>query len=99
MTATIALIVNVLTSLLPIIGSVAPTSASGIIALLEEIIPTVVKEATDLIAPIQNIIAALTGSGAVTAAQVAQLQAQSAALDAALDAAAADDSLTGGASA
>ena len=94
MTSVVSIIVQLLTSLLPIIGNLAPASIGSTITLLENIIPVVVKEAQDLIAPVQNIIAALQGSGSVTSDQVAQLQAQSATLDATLDAAAANDGLS-----
>ena len=89
------IVVDLLTNLIPIVGSFAPAAMQSTIAMLEAIVPAVGREAQDLIAPVQNIIAALQGSGIVTHEQVAALQVQSAALDAALDAAAADDGLTG----
>ena len=95
MGAILPLIVTVLESLLPIIGGATTGQMSNIITLLEKIIPTVVQEATDLVQPIQNIIASLSANNNVTADQLSQLASQSAALDAALDAAAKDDGLTG----
>lgn len=93
MSAIASLIVTLLTQLLPLIGSLTSGSTSNIISILEQILPTIVKEATDLIAPVQNIIAAIQGSGTVTADQVAALAALNAQLDAAFDAVAKDDSL------
>ena len=93
MGAILPLIVTVIESLLPIISGAPTGQVSNIIVLLEKIIPTVVQEATDLVQPIQNIIASLSSNSSVTADQIAQLKAQSDALDAALDAIAAQDNL------
>ena len=93
MGAILPLIVTVIESLLPIINGATTGQVSNIIVLLEKIIPTVVQEATDLVQPIQNIIASLSSNSSVTADQIAQLKAQSDALDAALDAIAAQDNL------
>ena len=93
MGAILPLIVTVIESLLPIINGATTGQVSNIIVLLEKIIPTVVQEATDLVQPIQNIIASLSSNSSVTADQIAQLKAQSDALDAALDASAAQDNL------
>jgi hypothetical protein len=59
------------------------------ITLLEQILPLAENEVASLVPSIQNIIAALQGSGAVTAAQVTALQSLSAQYDAAFEAAAA----------
>jgi hypothetical protein len=82
-----------LESLLPMLASATSGQTQNIITLLENIVPVIVKEASDLVAPVQNIIAQLQTGAQVTPAQIAALQAQSDALDAALDAAAADDKL------
>ena len=47
-----------------------------------------IKEAEDLVAPIENIIASIKGSGAVTADQLTALEALNAQIDAEFDAAA-----------
>ena len=93
MTAIASLVVSLLTQLLPLVGSMAGGQVGSIITLLEQIIPVVVKEATDLVAPIQNIIAQLQGSGVVTPDQITALAALNAKIDAEFDAAAAADSV------
>ena len=93
MSAIITLVVTMLESLLPMLASATSGQTQNIITLLENIVPVIVKEASDLVAPVQNIIAQLQTGAQVTPAQIAALQAQSDALDAALDAAAADDKL------
>lgn len=89
MTASIAqIIVSLLSALLPLVGNLASGAVGNIISLLEEIIPVAVKEAEDLVAPIENIIASIKGSGAVTADQLTALEALNAQIDAEFDAAA-----------
>jgi len=90
----VTLIEGILSEILPLVDNIAPAGIQNIINILEKAIPFAVQAGTDLIAPIQNIIAAIQGTGNVTADQITQLQAQSAALDAALDAAAKDDGLS-----
>jgi hypothetical protein len=77
--------------ILPLIGSVSSGGLSSIISLLEEILPVAVKEAEALVPSIQNILAAIEGSGAVTPAQLSSLASLSAQYDAAFDAAATAD--------
>ena len=89
----VTLIAGILEEVLGLAGSVTSGQAQNIIGLLERVIPVAVQTATGLLQPIQNIIAALNSSGALTADQVAALQTQSDAVDAALDAAAATDGL------
>ena len=93
MSAIATLVVTLLTQLLPLVGSFTSGSLASTISLLEEILPTIVTTATELVAPVQNIIAALQGSGAVTAAQATSLAALSAQCDAAFDAIAQTDSV------
>lgn len=95
MNSTISLAISAFEALLPELGKIEYPSIQKVIAFLETAVPAAIQEGADLIQPVQNIIAALTGNGNVTADQVAALQAQSDALDAALDAAAKDDGLAG----
>lgn len=89
----VTLIAGILEDVLGMAGSVTSGQAQNIIGILERVIPVAVNTGTALLTPIQNIIAALNGGGSLTAAQIAQLQAQSDAVDAALDAAAQADGL------
>lgn len=77
---------------LTVIEDLAPLATTGsqignVISMLETWLPIVAKEATDLITPIKNIIGALSSGSAVTADQLAALQALDAQADAAFDAA------------
>jgi len=90
----VTLIAGILQEVLGIAGSVTTGQAQNIIGILERVIPVAVSTATGLLQPIQNIIVALSGSGALTADQVSALRTQSDAVDAALDAAAAQDGLS-----
>ena len=89
----ILLAIQAIEALLPEIASATPTSVQKVINLLENAIPIAVQLGEALVAPIRNIIAQLEGSGAVTAAQVTDLNAQLDAAEQALDAAAAADGL------
>lgn len=82
------MVVNLLTALLPTLGATS-TIVDQVIVTLIQILPIVVNEATALIAPIQNIIAALKSSTEVTPAQMTQLEALEAQTFAAFDATAA----------
>jgi len=82
-----AMIVNLLTALLPALGS-SSAIIDQVIATLIQILPVIVNEVTALIVPVQNIIAALESSTAVTPAQMTQLVALQATADAAFEAAA-----------
>jgi hypothetical protein len=86
MTAIVGAVVALLTNFLPLISS--SSQVSSIVSMLIQIIPTVVKEAQDLVQPIKNIIAALQTNAATTAEQLAQLQTLDAVVDASFDAAA-----------
>lgn len=91
----ITLIGPILEELLSLAGSATSGQVQNIINMVERFVEAAVNLAPSLIQPLQNIIAELSSNGAVTADQLTQLQAQSAALDAALDAAAKDDNLSG----
>lgn len=89
MDSTIALITS---TALTIFEDVAPlitdsSTIGKVISALETYLPIVATEATDLITPIKNIITALSSNAAVTADQIASLQALDAQADAAFDAA------------
>ena len=89
MSAILTTILALVEELLPsLVSGSAATTIAKVIALLEQIIPVVIQEAQALEQPVRNIIAALQGSGALTADQLAALAAQEATLDAAFDAAA-----------
>jgi len=79
-------IVAMLTQILPTLGA-GSGMVESIITTLIQLIPVVVKEAQDLVAPVQNIIAALR-TKAVTPAQITAMQQLDAVADAAFDAAA-----------
>lgn len=87
----ITLILSILADLVPMVSN--SSTAGKIIAMLQNILPALVGELQALISPVKNIIAALQGNGALTADQVAALQALDAECDAALDAAAKDAGL------
>lgn len=82
-------ILTLIEGLLPTLGVASTSVVAQILVALIQIVPIVAQEATDLIVPIKNIIAALQTSGAVTADQLLQLQDLDAQCDAAFDAAAA----------
>ena len=88
MSSIATVIVNLLVQLMPLIGQMSGGAVSNIITMLENIIPIVVKEATDLLVPIQSIISDLRGSGVLTPDQLAATEALSAKVDAEFDAAA-----------
>ena len=84
------LIVTLLTQLLPLVSKAGVSSdIEAVISTLIQILPTVVQEATDLVAPISNIISALQGNATVTTAQLDQLASLQAAMDQSFEAAAA----------
>ena len=82
-------VVALLTQLLPILSTSAGSTVIAVINALVQIIPVVVQEATDLVAPIKNVIAALSANPAATADQLATLAALDAQVDAAFENAAA----------
>lgn len=91
----VTLVAGILEDLLGVAESATTGQASSIISMIERFIQAGAALVPSLITPLQNIINQLNGNPALTADQVATLQAQSAALDAALDAAAKDDNLSG----
>ena len=80
-------------AILPYAASMTPPAVQAVILMLEKMVPIAAAAAPAIIASVQNIVTALRGSGAVTADQVAQLDAQATAMEAALDAQAAIDGL------
>ncbi len=86
-----ALISSLLTSLLPLIAHASNVQVGSIITTLIQLIPTVIKEATDLIGPIKNIISALNSNVTTTPEQLATLAALDAQCDTAFDTAVAAD--------
>jgi hypothetical protein len=87
-TTLIAAILQLLNEAGPLLGSSA--SIAKAIAMLEEILPVVIKEAKDLLPMVKDAIATLSmANTATTADQLAQLAAMDAQVDAAFDAAAA----------
>lgn len=90
MTAAISAILALIEQLLPAITSAANTSLiDTIITALTNMLPFIIQEATSLVTPVKNIIAALSANPATTAAQLLQLQTLDTQVDAAFDAAAA----------
>ena len=86
--ATLAtLVVNMLTALLPLMGSTS-SGVEKVIEILIQVLPIAVSEAEALVTPIQNIITALQGNATITPAQMSALQELQAQTDAAFEAAA-----------
>lgn len=81
------LVVTLLTQLLPQIGTDSSIITTIINALIQ-LIPLAVQEGQALVAPIKNVIAALSANPATTAEQLATLQVLDAQVDAAFEAAA-----------
>ena len=69
MSSIAAAVVALLTQLLPVLSTSAASMVVAVINALVQIIPVVV----DLIAPIKNVIAALSANPATTTAQMATL--------------------------
>jgi hypothetical protein len=80
-------LLTLIESLLPSLGIASSNVVSKIIVALIQIVPILAEEATNLITPVKNIIAALQSHGALTPDQLAQLQALDTQCDAAFDAA------------
>ena len=88
MSAIIAAVLQLLNEVGPLLGSSA--SIAKAIAMLEEILPLVIKEAKDLLPMVKDAIATLSSANSQTTdEQIAQLAAMDAQVDAAFDAAAA----------
>ena len=77
-----------ISGLLPLLGVGSSSVVAEIIAALEAIVPIIAANAQNFLAPVQAIIATLSGSGLVTAAQMATLRALDAQVDSAFEAAA-----------
>lgn len=88
MTGLAASIVAMLSSLLPLLTSVASPQIEAIIGVLIQLIPAVVKEVAQVGPIIANVIAALRGNAAITPAQLLALEDVEAKYDAAFEAAA-----------
>lgn len=90
-TSLILTVLSMIESLIPLITSATNAQViDSIIKALEGILPFVVEEISALVAPVKNIIAALSATPATTAAQAATLATLDAQVDAAFEAAAAD---------
>jgi hypothetical protein len=88
---------SILSLLTSIAGSTAESSTvNSIVTFLANLIPLLVGEASTLLQPVENIIANLESNGAVTAADMAAVEALRDQIDAAVDAQAKADGLTGG---
>ena len=90
----ITIAIQAIEAVLPFAANLTTGSVQSVITLLEKIIPDIASFGPAVIASVQNIITALHGSGAVTAEQVATLDAMLTSAEAALDAAAAADGLS-----
>lgn len=93
MSALVTIVISLLSGLLPLVeqaglSSAVTTVVDKVISTLETIIPIAVNEAPEVVTDIQNIIATLKGSNAVTPAQFTALEAAEAKLDASFNAAA-----------
>lgn len=91
----VSVIVGILEGVLGMAQSATTGQVANIIGIIDKALPYVESLGESLATPLTNIIAALSGNGSVTAAQLQTLQAQSASVDAALDAAAKADGLSG----
>lgn len=77
----IQILLTLIEGLLPSLGVSGSSVVEKILAALIQVVPLIAQEATDLITPVKNIIAALSNSGAVTADQITTLQALDAQCD------------------
>ena len=93
MNSIIALALSAIEGILPYAATLTTGSVQSVIVLLEKIVPDIASFGPDIIASVQNVIAALQGSGAVTAEQAAALDAMLTTAETALDAQAAKDGL------
>lgn len=67
----------------------ASPAITNVVSLLQKLVPVIVQEYNDLLAPVQNIIAALKANPAATSDQLDTLASLDSQVDAAFDAAAA----------
>ena len=91
MTEAIQILLTLIQGLLPSLGVASTSVVDQILAALIQIVPIISANAANFLQPVQNIIAALQSSGALTADQLAALAALDAQVDAAFDAAVAAD--------
>lgn len=80
MSALIPVILSLLQTILPSIGSSA--TIAKIIETLIQIVPIIVKEVQDLVPEVKNIIAALKSTDGITPEQMTQLETLDAQCDA-----------------
>jgi phage-related protein len=85
---------SLISELLPSVATGSVSAVAKIVAMLEQIVPVVVKNLPNLIAPIQDIISVLQSTGPLTNEQMTALETMSASLDAVLVQAGKDDGLT-----
>lgn len=84
----IQIIATLLQTVLSLIPSLTTSkSINNIVSTLIQLLPTVVKEAEQLLPMVQNIIAALRSNGAITPDQLTALDALDAQVDAQFEAA------------
>lgn len=83
----VSLVLNIILEL--VAGLTDNQTADKIIKLLEQWLPTVLKEASDLLPVVMGIITTLEGSDVLTQDQVASIDALNAQVDADFDAASA----------
>ncbi len=91
MSAAFTAILALLQQLLPLItaGSASSGVVTTVLGVLKTWLPLISTGITEFYQPVKNIIAALQGSGAVTAQQIADLKVMDAQIDADFDAASA----------
>ena len=89
----ISVAIQAVEAVLPFAANLTTGSVQSVITLLEKIVPDIASFGPDIIASVQNVIAALQGSGAVTAEQAAALDAMLTTAETTLDAQAAKDGL------
>ncbi len=82
----IQLIASLLTMLLSVIPQMTNSQTiNSVVTWLEQLIPTLVQEYTNLLPIVKNIIGLLKQNSAVTPDQLSQLQAQEAVIDKAFE--------------
>ena len=82
----IQLIASLLTMLLSVIPQMTNSKTiNSVVTWLEQLIPTLVQEYTNLLPIVKNIIGLLKQNSAVTPDQLSQLQAQEAVIDKAFE--------------
>lgn len=84
----VQVLLSLVAGLLPEFGVASTSVISKIMTALETLVPNLIQNAPHLLAPIQNIIAALQSQGNLTPDQVTSLDSMEADTDAAFEAAA-----------